>query len=271
MTCRALIIYRKMDYNQIIDEIIFIIKDNAVLLAAILFIALMVLWGSRRGLMVKLLSLCSVVTTLAIELKVYPAVLLYIKSSEGLSSFLSELGMKLIGGAIGTAAAGMSDTAGTTGGIMSGMGGGALSGAGTGGMTGSDMSQGMSITESPLYDMLGLDVLADNAAAAVGDIAAKIVCFIGIFILIRLAVKLLFLIAKGLKSIHLIAWADGFFGGIFGFFEGIVYLWLFMFVISGFPAYSFCRYVLTQISRDALLTMLYRQNLIMQFFAGMLR
>ena len=234
-----------MDFKEIIDKIIFIIKDNAVLLSTVLFIAFMVMWGSRRGFMIKLLSLCSVVVTLLVETKVYPIALSYMSNSEAMQSFLSELGMKLIGGAAGAA-------------------------LGNIGMGETTEGTSISLTDSPLYDVLGLNVLAESAGAAIGDLAAKIVCFIGIFILIRLLVKLLMTLAKGLRRIHLIAWVDGFFGGIFGFFEGIVYIWLFMFIVSGFPTYKFCSFVLTQISRDALLTMLYRQNLIMQFFAGII-
>ncbi len=227
-----------MANNQITEEILYILKENATLLAAICFIIFMMIWGCRKGLMEKLLSLCSVAATLIIEAKVYPVVLTFIRNNEAINSFFSELGMKILTGAL-TGAAGRA--AGDT-----------------------------DIINSPLYEFLGLDKLADNAAAAIGDTAVKILCFIIIFIVVRLLVKLLSVLAGGLKKIHFIHWIDGFFGAIFGFAESILYIWIFMFVISAFPTYSFCKTVLTQILRDPLLHAVYNQNLIMQFFVGML-
>ena len=227
-----------MANNQIIEEILYILRDNAVLLAVILFIVLMMIWGCRKGLMAKLLSLCSVAATLIIEAKVYPIVLAFIRSNEAINSFFSELGMKILTGAL------MGATMGVT--------------------------KDTDIATGTLYELLGLDELADNAAAAIGDTAVKILCFILIFIVVRLLVKLLSALAGGLKKIHFINWIDGFFGAIFGLAESILYIWLFMFVISAFPTYGFCRTVLAQILRDPLLYAIYNQNLIMQFFVGML-
>lgn len=250
-----------MANNQIIEEILYILKENAALLAAVLFIILMVIWGYRKGLMAKLLSLCSVAATLIIEARVYPIVLSFIRSNEAINSFFSELGMKLITGAMaGTAMNETNDTeiGSTIGGVISNT------------AAGNADSSAAGIIDSPLYRLLGLDKLADNAAAAIGDTAVKILCFILIFIVVRLLVKLLSMLAGGLKKIHFIKWIDGLFGAVFGFAESIAYIWIFMFVISAFPAYSFCSRLLAQISRDPLLYTIYSQNLITQFFIGML-
>lgn len=249
-----------MANNQIIEEILYILKENAALLAAVLFIILMVIWGYRKGLMAKLLSLCSVAATLIIEARVYPIVLSFIRSNEAINSFFSELGMKLITGALtGAAVSGTNDTE------IGSAAGGILDTA-----AGNADSSAAGIINSPLYRLLGLDKLADNAAAAIGDTAVKILCFILIFIVVRLLVKLLSMLAGGLKKIHFIKWIDGLFGAVFGFAESIAYIWIFMFVISAFPAYSFCSRLLAQISRDPLLYTIYSQNLITQFFIGML-
>ena len=259
-----------MANNQIIEEILYILRDNAVLLAVILFIVLMMIWGCRKGLMTKLLSLCSVAATLIIEAKVYPIVLAFIRSNEAINSFFSELGMKILTGALMGATMGVTKDTDIAIGTEIPAGGGALD-AFAGNSTGlGNLDTGTGIINSPLYELLGLDELADNAAAAIGDTAVKILCFILIFIVVRLLVKLLSALAGGLKKIHFINWIDGFFGAIFGLAESILYIWLFMFVISAFPTYGFCRTVLAQILRDPLLYAIYNQNLIMQFFVGML-
>ena len=272
------------------DQILFILKDNAVLICTAVFFILAVSWGYRRGLMIKLLSLCSVVVTLLIVVRVYPVVLEFINNNEAVNTFFSDIGTRLVMGAAGAVilkgsaegnslgalgTEGVTDTASVSESPIStlsqlieqargaGMASGSAEGAAHGGA-------GALIPDSPLYDMLGLDRLADNAGALVGDIAGKVLCFIIVFIAVRIAVRILMAVARGLKKIRVIDWLDSLGGAVFGAAEGIIYIWIFMFIVSAFPGYSFTGFVLEQISGDALLTWVYNSNLILQLFVNML-
>lgn len=272
------------------DQILFILKDNAVLICTAVFFILAVSWGYRRGLMIKLLSLCSVVVTLLIVVRVYPMALEFINNNEAVNTFFSDIGTRLVMGAAGAVilkgsaegnslgalgTEGVTDTASVSESPIStlsqlieqargaGMASGSAEGAAHGGA-------GALIPDSPLYDMLGLDRLADNAGALVGDIAGKVLCFIIVFIAVRIAVRILMAVARGLKKIRVIDWLDSLGGAVLGAAEGIIYIWIFMFIVSAFPGYSFTGFVLEQISGDALLTWIYNSNLILQLFVNML-
>ncbi len=270
------------------DQILFILKDNAVLICTAVFFILAVSWGYRRGLMIKLLSLCSVVVTLLIVVRVYPMVLEFMGNNEAVNTFFSDIGTRLVMGAAGAVILKGNDE------------GSPLSGLGTEGVTdtasgsespvstlsqlieqarGAGMASGGAegaahggavIPDSPLYNMLGLDRLADNAGALVGDIAGKVLCFIIVFIAVRIAVRILMAVARGLKRIRVIDWLDSLGGAVLGAAEGIIYIWIFMFIVSAFPGYGFTGFVLEQISGDALLTWVYNSNLILQLFVNML-
>lgn len=123
---------------------------------------------------------------------------------------------------------------------------------------------------SPLYDILGLDTLADNAADLMETLAAKLIVFVLIFIVLRILVRLLSAFAKGLKKIHLINSIDRLLGMIAGFAEAIILIWIFMLVISGFPNAPFCSFVLNQIEHNELLLTVYNQNLLLAFAAQLL-
>ena len=224
-----------MDINQIAEGVANILRNNAVIIAVCLFILFMTVMGHRKGFMEKLLSFGSVIVTLLIEIRIYPTVLEYIKGNEAINSFFSELSKQILNGAF------------------------------TGALEETNADE-----MSPLYELLGLDVLADNAADAIGDALLKVLCFIAIFIAVRLLVKLLLVLVKGLRKIHFIRWADELLGAVFGFAEGIIYVWIFMFIVSAFPGQRLCSEILTQISQNAVLKFIYSQNLIMQLFAEVL-
>ncbi len=234
------------------NEIISILKGNAVLICTAIFFILMVYIGYKKGLMIKLLSLCSVVVTLVLTLKIYSYMLDFINESEIAEGFLRGIGMRLIRGATMTET---SDIGGT----------GIDTASGT-----FYILQSYTLPESPLYDLLGLDKLTEDAVSMAADIMGRAICFILVFILIRIAIKMLTVIVRGLKKIKIIAWLDEFFGAAFGFAEGLIYVWLFMFIVSAFPGYEFTSFVLGQISADPVLLYIYNSNIIFSIFVNLL-
>ncbi len=118
---------------------------------------------------------------------------------------------------------------------------------------------------SPLYSALGLNVMADNAAEMIETLAAKVICFLLIFILVNILMKLVSILAGGLKKIGVIDSFDKMLGTVFGLVESIILLWVFMLVAAGLPNVPACRMILDQIAANPILDFLYTQNLLLQF------
>ena len=124
---------------------------------------------------------------------------------------------------------------------------------------------------SPLYELVGLDRLAENAGEMIGEIAIKVLLFIVLFVLIRLALKAVALLVRGLRTIGIIRWVDSWLGAALGLAEGLIYVWLAMFLLAGLPDFVYTRFIMDQIMHSRFLFILYNENLITQFVAGMLR
>lgn len=123
---------------------------------------------------------------------------------------------------------------------------------------------------SPLYDLLGLDLLAENAADMIETLAVKILCFIVIFIAVRLLLGIVSMLARGLKRIRLFDAADRLLGMLLGAAEALLLIWIMMIVVSGLPDVPVCGFILDQIMENRILLEIYNQNLLMQFAADLL-
>ena len=89
--------------------------------------------------------------------------------------------------------------------------------------------------------------------------------------LIRLALKAVALLVRGLRTIGIIRWVDSWLGAALGLAEGLIYVWLAMFLLAGLPDFVYTRFIMDQIMHSRFLFILYNENLITQFVAGMLR
>lgn len=233
------------------DQIIQILTDNATLLCVAAFIIGMTVWGCHRGIMIRMLSLLSIVATLFIEAQVYPQVIETLRQNEAVTEFFDEMGERIIGTAAGSFAESLSSAAGEQ-------------------LLIPDMAE--IFAGSSIYSAIGADGLIENAGAAIGDMVFKVICFIVIFVVIRLLVRVLSLLVMGLRHIYVIRWLDGFGGMLFGACEALLYVWIFMFIVSAFPQFELCKAVLKQIAESNVLTLIYDSNIITYIFlmlAGM--
>ena len=124
---------------------------------------------------------------------------------------------------------------------------------------------------SPLYERIGLDVLAENAGELIGEVAVKVLLFLVLFAVIRLALRAVSLLIQGLRKFSLIRWLDSWLGAALGIVEGLIYVWLAMFLLAGFPNFVYTRMIMDQIMHNRFLFVLYNENLITRLVAGLLR
>ncbi len=205
-----------------------LLLDHIVLAVVVAFLLFMVWNGWRRGMMARIISLCSVLLTLLAEVTLYPRVLQWVNANSGWQDFFRSFGRNLF-------------------------------------------EEHAEPRYSPLYQVVGLDTLAENAGELVGEIAVKVLLFILLFIAIRLLLKAVAVLVKGLRMIGPIRWLDGLLGAVLGLAEGLIYVWLAMLAVAAFPNLQYTRLILDQILADPFLYFLYSENLITQFVAGVLR
>ena len=124
---------------------------------------------------------------------------------------------------------------------------------------------------SPLYERIGLDALAENAGEMIGEVAIKVLLFLALFAVIRVALKAVSFIIRGLRKFSLIRWLDSWLGAALGFVEGLIYVWLAMFLLAGFPNFVYTRMIMDQIIHNPFLFALYNGNLITHLVAGIFR
>ena len=123
---------------------------------------------------------------------------------------------------------------------------------------------------SPLYDLLGISTVVDNAAELMETLAAKVIFFVIIFAVLRLLFMIFAISAKSLKKIRLVNNADRILGMAVGGAEAFIFIWIFMLVISGLPNVPACNFMLKQIMHNDILLAIYNNNLLFAFAVKML-
>ena len=108
-----------------------------------------------------------------------------------------------------------------------------------------------------MYQMLGVDsflgYVSKYLAGVVVNICGVLLTFVLSFVILRLAFLLLGTVGN-LPGIHLLNKIGG---GILGFFQGLVLIWLFCFLVTVFSGTSLGQEMLQTIEKNSLLSMVY--------------
>lgn len=121
---------------------------------------------------------------------------------------------------------------------------------------------------SPIYKILGLDMLADHAGSYLAGIFIKIFCFAVLFLIINCFMKVLAHVLNLVAKIPIISGMNQLGGAFLGCAEGVFYVWLIMIVLTLMPAAWFSQAALSQIGDSSLLSFIYQNNLILQLLMG---
>ena len=108
-------------------------------------------------------------------------------------------------------------------------------------------------------------VIGDSETAL---LAAKILCLIVIFILMRHVMHLIIEASDALMSLPVLHGLDQIAGAIAGFIFALVFVWLVGTVIAVFDGQGWVQPFLEQIDKSTLLTWLHEHNMILEFFRG---
>lgn len=123
---------------------------------------------------------------------------------------------------------------------------------------------------SALYRQLGLDRVAEATGEYLAGIIINVVCFIILFVLINLLLKVAAHFLNALTALPILHGTNQILGAAIGFAEGVFYLWILMIALAFMPAAGFSEAVLSQIIANEFLLWLYQNNLLLNILAGIL-
>lgn len=195
--------------------------NHATLICVAAFILFMAWYGYKKGFMVTVLSLGSVVVTLLIDYLLLPFFMEVIQTNASLNDALSSLSESILLGAA-------------------------------------------QLNED--------DSLSQNYFLSQGtfDLVKEIIVFIVIFIIMLIIIRILLSIARGLKKFKLIDWLDKVFGAVAGAAEGLIFVWIFMVLISLFSGTAWGMAIYIQIFGNEVLRFLYYINPVIRLLERLL-
>lgn len=88
----------------------------------------------------------------------------------------------------------------------------------------------------------------------------EIIIFIGTFIIMQVVLRILMAMVKGIKRFKLIDWLDSILGATAGVTEGLIFVWIFMLVLSLFSGSALTGAIYRQIFTNDVLRFLYFIN-----------
>ena len=214
---------------QIVSNLMSVIAGKELLILVVFIVLGMTLYGHNRGLVRMLVSAASIAISLVIVNILMPFVQTHLQESHLIRNFVRNWSEDLFSGQFGSSG----DSA------------------------------------SPLFELLGLDRAAENLGAVLAGFAVRILCFVLLFLLTSVVLRMIAHMLDLMTKIPIISGMNQLGGAFIGCAEGVFYVWLLMILITLMPGMKLCQAALQQIEGNELLTLIYENNMILKFVAGM--
>ncbi len=186
--------------KEAMTELITIITDGWVLIGVAAFMVAMFLYGYRKGLVRMSVNIVSIVVSLIATRMLLPTVQTWIDQNPVLRELVAQRVEKI---AFGEGAAGAESAAGER--------------------------------VDFFYQLLGLDKLTEYIADRITGMLVSVITFVLLLIVVTLLVKLAFAILARVAELPVLNFMNRILGAILGLVESIVYIWIFLIVISFLP------------------------------------
>ncbi|MCC8163763.1 MAG: CvpA family protein [Lachnospiraceae bacterium] len=118
-------------------------------------------------------------------------------------------------------------------------------------------------TDSEIYRLLVLSGLGDDAENFMYVLASRVLSVVVTYVVVRILLRTLLLSLEILTKVPGLSLLNRVFGAIFGLFEQLLLLWLFLLVVAIFSASSWGAFLHVQIQGCAYLSYLYENNLLL--------
>lgn len=186
--------------EEAMTELITMITDGWVQIGVAVFMVVMFLYGYRKGLVRMSVNIVSIVVSLIATRMLLPTVQTWIDQNPVLRELVAKRVEKI---AFGEGAAGAESAA----------------------------SESVEL----FYQLLGLDKLTDYIADRITGMLVSVITFILLLIVVTLLVKLAFAILARVAELPVLNFMNRTLGAVLGLVESIVYIWIFLIVISFLP------------------------------------
>ena len=179
-------------------ELIIIVMNGWVQIGVAAFMVAMFLYGYRKGLVRMSVNIVSIVVSLIATRMLLPTVQSWIDQNPVLRELVAQRVEKIVFGE-GPAAGAASESV--------------------------DL----------FYQLLGLDKLTDYIADRITGMLVSVITFVLLLIVVTLLVKLAFAILQRVVELPVLNFMNRTLGAVLGLVESIVYVWIFLIVISFLP------------------------------------
>lgn len=187
-----------MQQEEAMTELITIVMNGWVQIGVAAFMVAMFLYGYRKGLMRMSVNIVSIVVSLIATRMLLPTVQSWIDQNPVLRELVAQRVEKIAFGE-GPAAGAASESV--------------------------DL----------FYQLLGLDKLTDYIADRITGMLVSVITFVLLLIVVTLLVKLAFAILQRVVELPVLNFMNRTLGAVLGLVESIVYVWIFLIVISFLP------------------------------------
>lgn len=186
--------------EEAMTELITIITEGWVQIGVAVFMVAMFLYGYRKGLVRMSVNIVSIVVSLIATRMLLPTVQTWIDQNPVLRELVAQRVEKIAFGE---------------------------------GVAGAESAAGESV--DLFYQLLGLDKLTDYIADRITGMLVSVITFILLLIVVTLLVKLAFAILARVAELPVLNFMNRTLGAVLGLVESIVYIWIFLIVISFLP------------------------------------
>ena len=187
-----------MQQEEAMTELITIVMNGWVQIGVAAFMVAMFLYGYRKGLVRMSVNIVSIVVSLIATRMLLPTVQTWIDQNPVLRELVAQRVEKIAFGE-GPAAGAASESV--------------------------DL----------FYQLLGLDKLTDYIADRITGMLVSVITFVLLLIVVTLLVKLSFAILQRVVELPVLNFMNRTLGAVLGLVESIVYVWIFLIVISFLP------------------------------------
>lgn len=187
-----------MQQEEAMTELITILMNGWVQIGVAAFMVAMFLYGYRKGLVRMSVNIVSIVVSLIATRMLLPTVQTWIDQNPVLRELVAQRVEKIAFGE-GSAAGAASESV--------------------------DL----------FYQLLGLDKLTDYIADRITGMLVSVITFVLLLIVVTLLVKLAFAILQRVVELPVLNFMNRTLGAVLGLVESIVYVWIFLIVISFLP------------------------------------
>lgn len=124
---------------------------------------------------------------------------------------------------------------------------------------------------SEVYQLLSVDNFEEYISNYLAGVMLNAIAFVGSFLIVGFLIKVIFVMADIVGRIPGIRGLNKLAGGIIGFLQGILIIWILCLIITAFTGTSWGEGILAEIQKSQILSFIYNNNYLMKGISDILK